>query len=163
MFVGKDKERKIATIGQCVIKATRPRNVLPPLQIGLAIQMHHHFRSRYLLDTLSAKGLCASYQEVQNFERVAAVQNGGELNGKVSDDSILLFVGDNVDHNICTLDGKNTFHGMGIIAALKYGIFSTDVIKRRNVSNTELLAASKVDIVAFNKKKVVVPRSTLKY
>ena len=24
---------------------------------------------------------------------------------------------DNVDHNVCTLDGKDTFHGMGIIAA----------------------------------------------
>ena len=24
-------------------------------------------------------------------------------------------IADNVDHNLCTLDGKNTFHGMGII------------------------------------------------
>ena len=24
-------------------------------------------------------------------------------------------VADNVDHNLCTLDGKNTFHGMVII------------------------------------------------
>ena len=23
---------------------------------------------------------------------------------------------DNVDHNVCTLDGNDTFHGMGIIA-----------------------------------------------
>ena len=27
------------------------------------------------------------------------------------------FVGDNVDHNVRTLDGYNTFHGMGIISA----------------------------------------------
>ena len=27
------------------------------------------------------------------------------------------WIGDNVDHNVSTLDGKNTFHGMGIIAA----------------------------------------------
>jgi len=26
------------------------------------------------------------------------------------------FVADNVDHNICTTDGQNTFHGVGIIA-----------------------------------------------
>ena len=33
-------------------------------------------------------------------------------------------IGDNVDHNLATLDGKMTFHGMGVIAAstpLKYG------------------------------------------
>ena len=29
------------------------------------------------------------------------------------------YVADNVDHNVCTLDGQNTFHGMGIrIAAV---------------------------------------------
>ena len=27
------------------------------------------------------------------------------------------WVADNVDHDFCTLDGKDTFHGMGIIAA----------------------------------------------
>ena len=33
-------------------------------------------------------------------------------------------VADNVDHNLCTLDGKNTFHGMGIIriATTKNGL-----------------------------------------
>ena len=27
------------------------------------------------------------------------------------------FCADNIDHNVCTLDGNNTFHGMGMIAA----------------------------------------------
>lgn len=30
-------------------------------------------------------------------------------------------VADNVDHNLRTLDGMNTFHGMGIIAAITSG------------------------------------------
>ena len=33
-------------------------------------------------------------------------------------DVSLLFTGDNVDHNILTIDGKGKFHGMGVIAAL---------------------------------------------
>ena len=36
-------------------------------------------------------------------------------------DLSVLFAGDNVDHNIITLDGKGTFHGMGMIAALTPG------------------------------------------
>ena len=32
-------------------------------------------------------------------------------------DGFTQFVGDNVDHNTDTLDGKGTFHGMGIIAS----------------------------------------------
>ena len=31
-------------------------------------------------------------------------------------DGLMQFVADNVDHNTDTLDGKGTFHGMGIIA-----------------------------------------------
>ena len=30
----------------------------------------------------------------------------------------LLFAADNVDHNILTIDGKGTFHGMSMIAAV---------------------------------------------
>ncbi|KAH3852469.1 hypothetical protein DPMN_094979 [Dreissena polymorpha] len=33
----------------------------------------------------------------------------------------VLFAADNVDHNIVTLDGKGTFHGMGIIASITSG------------------------------------------
>ena len=33
----------------------------------------------------------------------------------------LLFAADNVDHNIVTLDGKGTFHGMGMIVAITPG------------------------------------------
>ena len=59
---GKETNRKVASIGQTIVQAVRLRTVIAPLQIGLAIQMHHHFRSRFLIDTLS------SYQEVQRFE-----------------------------------------------------------------------------------------------
>ena len=33
-------------------------------------------------------------------------------------DVSVLFTGDTVDHNILTMEGKGTFHGMGIITAL---------------------------------------------
>ena len=31
---------------------------------------------------------------------------------------------DNVDHNIGTIDGKNTFHGMGMVASVTPGILA---------------------------------------
>jgi hypothetical protein len=39
------------------------------------------------------------------------------------------YVADNADHNLCTLDGKGTFHGMGIIAAI------TPASKKENFFN----------------------------
>ena len=58
LLVGKDTHQKQASIGQAIIQGTRPRTVLAPLQIGLAVQMHHHFRSRFLIDNLFALGSC---------------------------------------------------------------------------------------------------------
>ena len=55
-------------------------------------------------------------------------------------------VADNVDHNICTLNGENTFHGMGMVAAISNGCFSSTVLSRRYVNNDEILKVSVVDI-----------------
>ena len=44
--------------------------------------------------------------------------------GDLNDDnrnSFLQFAGDNVDHSLATLDGKGTFHGMGIILTIIIG------------------------------------------
>ena len=60
LLVGKDKSRKEASIGQAIVQGVRPRSVITPLQVGLAVQMHYHFRSRFLIDTLSAMGYCSS-------------------------------------------------------------------------------------------------------
>ena len=62
MFVGKQNERKVAAIGQSIMQCVRPRAIVAPLQIGSAVQMHFHFRSRYLIDVLHS---FSSYNKVQ--------------------------------------------------------------------------------------------------
>ena len=49
----------------------------------------------------------------------------------------LLFAGDNVDHNIITLDGKGTFHGMGMIAAITQGKQVSCIISRLETCRTD--------------------------
>ena len=51
LFAGKDTRRKVAAVGQAIIQAVRPRAVLAPLQVGLAVQTHHLYRSKFLVDT----------------------------------------------------------------------------------------------------------------
>jgi hypothetical protein len=68
-------------------------------------------------------GFSSSYSEVQRFEENAAASVspdilGGHINAL---DAVVLFAADNVDHKIITLDGKGTFHGMGMIAAITPG------------------------------------------
>jgi hypothetical protein len=69
-----------------------------------------------LVEELHALGICSSYSEVVRFERNAALMSNTVLS--VKKNSFVQHVADNADHNSCTLDGKDTFHGMAIIAAI---------------------------------------------
>ena len=64
LFTGKCLDQKIASIGQAMMAATRPRILLTPLQFGLSVQMHHLYASRFLVDTLHSHGFnCLEFRE----------------------------------------------------------------------------------------------------
>ena len=58
LFQGKDTNLRVASIGQAIIQASRPRAVKAPLQFSLTVLLHHHYRSKYLIDVLHALGFC---------------------------------------------------------------------------------------------------------
>ncbi|CAG2201846.1 unnamed protein product [Mytilus edulis] len=145
MFAEKDSKMKIASIGQAIVQASRPRVLIAPLQIGLGIQLHHNFASRFLVSTLNNLGFCSSYQEIQKFESSAALTQGVDIPGEICN-SFIQFVADNVDHNVRTLDGNNTFHGMGIIAGITPGTKRTAPIPRISVSSDDINSIAKVNI-----------------
>lgn len=111
------------------MQAVRPRVLLAPLHLGLGIQMHHHFGSKFLIDSLHAHGFCSSYATVLQYERNAAVAQGTDLPGHISD-QFIQYVADNVDHNTRILDGKGTFHGRGIIATITPGGRISKLVRR---------------------------------
>ena len=151
LFVGKDTSRKVAGIGQAVVQAVHPRAVIAPLQLGLAVQMHHLYRSRFLMDSLSTMGFASSYPEVQRFEENAACSLAADVLGSDVEilDQSLLFAGDNVDHNIITLDGKGTFHGMGMIAAITPGKQVSHGIPRQKTADLKVVEMTKIDIIEY--------------
>ena len=151
LFVGKDCSKKVSSIGHTVIQAVRPRSVIAPLQLGLAIQMHHLYRSKILINTLYAMGFSSSYSEVQSVEKNAVISFSHSMsNFEISkSEHTLLFAGDNVDHNIMTLDGKGSFHGMGIIATITPGKQTSNSISRHKIKDTDLIEASKIDILDY--------------
>ena len=44
---------------QCI----RPGVLVAPLQLGLGVQMHRHFASKFLIDSLYQYGFCSSYKK----------------------------------------------------------------------------------------------------
>ena len=68
---------------------------------------------------LACLGFSLSCDEIRRYKQ-SVMQScaSDEAVHKMAANSVIVhFVADNVDHNIRTLDGLNTFHGMGIISA----------------------------------------------
>ena len=59
------------------------------------------------------------------------------------------YVADNVDHNVRTIDGMNTFHSMGMIAATIPSKESTHRVPRINVIAEDIAAIGTVNITSF--------------
>ena len=72
-----------SSIAQSIMQNVRPRSIMAPVQLSLAVLLHRHFGSRYLIDTLHKLGFCSSYLEVLQFESCAAQQHGIELHDTV--------------------------------------------------------------------------------
>ena len=90
-----------------------------PLLFALAIEVGHLHESKWLNDELYKLGFAVSYSEVKRFKQACVINQSidEQIQRLSSDTSFAQFIADNVDHNIVTLDGKVSFHGMGIIAS----------------------------------------------
>ena len=160
VYKNKETKLKTASIGQAIMQAMRPNSFIPPLQIGLGVQLHHLHGSRALVDLLHSLGFCSSYHEVQIFEKSAASSQGTALSG-VKSDSFIQFAADNVDHNIRTLEGLGTFHGMGIIGAATPSERLPTVIRRdSSITALQTSTLGQIPVRFFNSSKTDI---SLKY
>ena len=90
-----------------------------PLQLGLGIQMHQYFQSRFIIDPLKKHGFCVLDSKVLKYEYCAAVHQVTKIPGLPESSSAepthCMHHVENANHNSWALVGHNTFHGMGII------------------------------------------------
>ena len=105
------------SIGHAIVQSARPRSVITPILFGLGIEMDHVFGSKWLINELARLGFSISYDEVMRYKQ-SVIQNESMENilADYIPGTFTQWVADNIDHNIATLDGQGTFHGMGIIA-----------------------------------------------
>ena len=98
-------------------------------------------------------GFGSSFSDVTKFEQKAAVSSKETgIFWNFIPTSFIQFVADNVDHNIRTLNGLDTFHGMGIIAALTPRTnlvpsveYARCVVPRLNVTTNDILEIGKME------------------
>jgi len=149
-----DPDLKIASLGQALMQAARPKAFVAPIQIGVGVALHHLVGSRYIIEHLNKLGFCSSYNEVKTFELSAAVSQGTDLVG-IGPCSWMQFIGDNVDHQIQTLDGTGTFHGMGLIAAATPGTRERKAIRRDTTTKpADVSNFGKIPVQYFDKSTI---------
>ena len=121
------------------------------------MQAHHLYQSKFLVDTLHEMGFSSSDKEVVHFEKSAADSIAADM--LVDDigllDMALLLARDSAHHHILTIDGKGTFHGMGIIEALTHGQKKDHVTPRRNIANFDFSVKSKIPLTEYSFAKHV--------
>ena len=82
----------------------------------LAFEFDHVFGLRWLIHELYTLGFCESYGEILKFNRRLTNERIDDLLKNY--EGFTKFVANNIDHNIATLDGCGTFHGMRVIAVI---------------------------------------------
>ena len=123
-------ELKQVSIGQCIAQCSRPRSMIASIPFGVGVDIDKSFATKWLVDHLSRLGFCISSDEVKLFKQSAAEESRHNQPPEEHRMKFTQWVADNVDHNICTLTGKDTFHGMGIISICPYPIQRFNAIKR---------------------------------
>ena len=117
---------KRLSINQCIVHASRPRSLITPIPFGLGVSVEKSFDSKSLLNVLSCLRFCISTDEVLRFKQ-SAVDHQHDSNQVTNENnSLVQWVGDNVDHNLATLTGKGTFHCMRVISINSHGINHAD-------------------------------------
>ena len=76
--------------------------------------MDHAIFSKTLLTEIAKLGYAISYNEVKWYKQSVLMDEDHKLDH--IKDGFMKFLADNVNHNTDILDGKGTFHGMGIVA-----------------------------------------------
>ncbi|XP_058806652.1 uncharacterized protein LOC131673029 [Phymastichus coffea] len=104
-----ENQEKIDMIAHSIVTYTRPRAFLSNLQLALGLYVYRKTGSRIVIDLLSKFGVCASYSSIQLYEASTII------NSPIHhvDSAFVQFIFDNTDHNVGTLDGRETFHCLG--------------------------------------------------
>ena len=116
---------KATAISHSIVQACIPRSCISPLLLGIGVSLDYYLASKWPITTLSKLGVSLSSDEVIKFKRSTSLQSL-DSNILKDPDFITQWSADNVDHNISTLDGTGSFHGMGIMSISVEEIVETE-------------------------------------
>lgn len=149
--------RKIVSIAHAIMSSARPKSFISPLQLAVGSTFYRKFGSKNMVEICHQLGFSCSYSEVKLYEICASTQMERKLI-----DPFIQIVSDNSDLNVCTLDGKGTFHNLGSIeiitpaASLQARSPIERLNRSKNPNESELVEKNRIDLLLYTKKQEVV-------
>lgn len=117
----KERRVKLETIAHSMICLLQPPKFTSMLQLSVGTYVFRKTGSKLIIELLSKIGISCSYYQIRKYEDSVIMY---PLKLIVEPGVFVQFVFDNTDHNVATLDGKDTFHCLGVIAIYtpEYGV-----------------------------------------
>ena len=97
--------------------------------------MGKSFGSKWLVNNLHKFGFSISSDKVNRYKHSAVEASAVSNNDLEQQNNFVQWIADNVDHNLVTLTGKGTFHGMGVISASAITNHGMGVISASAITN----------------------------
>ena len=104
------------SIAQAIIGNAKPRSSILLIPFALGVELDSQSGSPWLLCELNRLGLCTSPDEFTRFEQPFILNENIDEVVIRNPHSFIHYAADNTHHDLCTLYGKNTHHGLGTIA-----------------------------------------------
>ena len=146
-------ELKQASIGQTLVHAARPKSSIPPIMFGTAINCDHMFGSKWLLTILNRLGFCLSPDEIIKYKQsVVENENINDVLQTIAAGSFSQWSADNVDHNVKTIDGKGSLHGMGIVLSTTGGVSQgplPQIPRQKRVNANEVVKNKSIPLLDY--------------
>ena len=95
---------KKISIRHSIMGCARPRSAIFQIPFGLGVEMDNQFGSRWLIYELSKLGFSVSHDEVKCFKQSVVEHDDYQHGISPEHRSFILWIADNIDHNIATLD-----------------------------------------------------------
>lgn len=102
-------DKKMTTIAHALIGAVCSQCFTSSILTSIALFIYGKFGNKNLVSLLSNLGLSASYYDAQQLD-LSTIHHPQE---RIPSTIFCQYIFDNADFNVSTLDGWNTFHGMG--------------------------------------------------
>ena len=148
------KDLKQVSIGQAIVNAVKPRSSIAPIMFGLGIEADKVFGSRWLLTELNRLGFSISHDEATRYKQsVVCNENVSDFLKTNFAGSFSQWSADNVDHNVCAIDGKGTLHWMGVVVSTTPGTTIqglTPIPRQKMRCANEVIAGSGIPIVHYD-------------